>query len=257
MQLVIPMAGLGKRFSDAGYTLPKPLVPIDGVPMVVRAVRELPPASRIVFVCHPDHVAKYGIDRELKRVFPCCHVVVTPGLTAGQACSVRLAVDELDPDEPVLVGACDNSHLYSDDAWCHLISDPAVEAVIWTYRRDPRVLVKPTAHGWVDADPTGLVRRVSVKVPLSPAILADHAVSGTFWFRTARLMARGIDDLVASGQRVNNEFYLDSVPNILIATNHETRVFEVDRYIGWGTPEDLEDFQRWERYFQRSARPAA
>jgi NDP-sugar pyrophosphorylase family protein len=247
------MAGLGQRFADAGYRVPKPLVPVGGVPMVVRAVRDLPATSRVVFVVHPDHVAAYGMDRTLRGYFPECRIVIAAGLTQGQACSVRLAVSELNSEEAVLVAACDNSHVYDPAAFTTLTATPCVECVIWTYRHDPRVLVKSTAHGWVAADETGRVERVSVKVPLSTSPMHDHAVTGTFWFRTAKIMTDGIDDLVRRGERVKGEFYLDGVPNGLIRGGRDVRVFEVDKYVGWGTPHDLDDYERWATYFGRAA----
>ena len=91
--------------------------------------------------------------------------------------------------------------------------------------------------------------QVSVKRPLSAVALGDHVVSGCFWFRTARLMLEAIDRLVAANVRVNGEFYLDSVPSLLLDEGRDVRTFEVDKYIGWGTPEDLEDYLRWQRHF--------
>ena len=266
MQLVVPMAGLGSRFADAGFRLPKPLIPVSGLPMVVRAVRDLPPCDRMVFVVHPDHVREHAIDLELKRRLPGCRIVTTPGLTAGQASTVRLACDELDPAEPVLVAACDNTHVYDAAAFRRLAASGSFDALIWTYRRDCRVLARPEAHGWVRVAPDGLVRgaaehieatQVSCKEPISPAPLADHAITGCFWFRAAGLMQQAIDDLVASDQRVNNEFYLDVVPNVLVAQGQRVGVFEVDKYIGWGTPHDLEDFERWERFFAAASQDHA
>ena len=257
MQIVIPMAGLGQRFKDAGYALPKPLVPIDGVPMVVRVVRELPVATRVIFVVHPDHVAEFGIDTILKREVPHGEIIITPGLTEGQACSVRLAAPLLNLDESVMVSACDNSHLYHAAQFKALAENPAVDAMIWTYRGEPRVLVKPEWYGWVRADHTGLVSEVSCKQPISTTPLIDHVVSGAFWFRTARLMIDGIDQLVASGRRVNREFYLDVVPNLLIEQGKNVRVFPVDKYIGWGTPDDVTDYERWTRYLDAAMRKAA
>ena len=251
LQIVVPMAGSGKRFSDAGYRLPKPLLRIAGVPMVVQAVRDLSPAGRIVFVCHPDHVAEHQIDQLLAGYFPQCSVVVAPGLTAGQACSVRLAATSLDFDQPVLVAACDNSHFYDRQQFAELTSAPDVDAAIWTYRRDPRVLVRPEWYGWVRVDAAGDVQSVSCKRPISDNLLDDHVVSGCFWFRSAGLMVEGIDSLVASNQRVNNEFYMDNVPNVLIAAGRRVKAFEVQKYIGWGTPDDWEDFRRWQQYFSQ------
>jgi hypothetical protein len=180
-------------------------------------------------------------------------VVVAPGSTQGQACSVRLALPELEPDGDVLVAACDNTHAYDPETFGELVARPAVECAIWTYRHDPRVLVKPTAHGWVRADDAGRVAGVSVKVPVSDTPTRDHAITGTFWFRSVGRMAAAIDDLVRRDDRVNGEFYLDSVPNGLIAAGREVRVFEVDKYIGWGTPHDLDEYRRWERHFTRAA----
>jgi len=257
MQIVVPMAGLGQRFRDVGYTLPKPLIPIDGVPMVVRVVRELPEASKVVFVVHPQHVADFAIDTVLKREFSNAEIVITPGLTEGQACSVRLAAPHLDPTESVAVASCDNSHLYDRSKFDRLTSDPSVEMLVWTYRGEPRVLVKPTWYGWVRADEQGRVSEVSCKKPISESPLIDHVVSGAFWFRSARLMIEGIDTLVASNRRVNNEFYLDNVPNVLIERGVGVRVFEVEKYIGWGTPDDVADYQRWARYLGTSHRRAA
>ena len=250
MQLVVPMAGLGQRFVDAGFTLPKPLIPVDGLPMVVRAIADLPAAETVVFVVHPEHVRRHRIDEVVAEHVANCHIIIAPGLTAGQACTVRLATAELDPHKPVLVAACDNAHLYDDNRLAALTTDPAIDCLIWTYRHDPRVLARPEAHGWVKTRPgTNNVEFVSCKRPISTTPLEDHAVSGCFWFRTAQIMLDGIDALVAADQRVNNEFYLDVVPNMLLAAGRRVCVFEVDKYIGWGTPHELADYKRWERYF--------
>lgn len=260
MQLVLPMAGLGQRFIDAGFDTPKPLIPVDGVPMVLRVIADLPPASRVVCVVHPEHVSRFGIDRLLRAAVPGVRVVVAPGLTDGQACSAALAEPELDAAEAVLVAACDNTHLYDRAAFHRLTAASGVEAIIWTYRGEARVGLRPQSIGWVrpDARPPGdRVAAVSCKVPLSNAPLNDHAISGTFWFRTARLLCDGVRELVRSGRRVNNEFYLDVVPNVLIDRGADVRLFEVDKYIGWGTPDDLADYQRWGRYFATQQRRAA
>ena len=250
MQIVIPMAGLGKRFSDAGYTVPKPLVPIDGVPMIVRVLGDLPSATRIICVVHPKHVADDAIDKLLQDAIPNCHIVVTPGLTEGQACTVRLAADKLEQGESVLVAACDNTHLFDRGSWDRLTEQKDLECVVWTYRGEPRVLAHPEWFGWVETQDDGSIQRISVKKPISPNPINDHVVSGTFWFRDAKRMIERIDQLVASNVRVNNEFYMDSIPNLIVDAGLKSQVFEVDKYIGWGSPEDLNDYLRWSAYFR-------
>lgn len=254
MQLVIPMAGLGQRFVDAGYTTPKPLIDVGGVPMIVRVVGDLPPASRTVLVVHGEHVRRHAIDAVLRRWFPRAHIAATDELTAGQACTVRLAADALDPAADVLVAACDATHVYDRKRFDALRGDSTIEAIVWTYRGEPRVLASPHSFGWVRADECGDVIGVSCKQPVSNELLRDHVASGFFWFRSAGRLMAAIDELVAGNQRVNNEFYLDVVPNRLVAAGARVAAFEVEKYIGWGTPEDLRDYLRWEQYFARRDR---
>ncbi len=267
MHLVVPMAGLGQRFRDEGYALPKPLIDVSGMPMVVRAVRDLPAAERMTFLVHPDHVREHAIDQRLTDFYPQATVIATPGLTQGQACTVRLASAAVGDDEEVLVAACDNTHVYDAEKFSALRADPTIDAILWTYRHDPRVLVRPTAHGWVQLvgqvfnlskEDSGQVENLSYDVahvcckqPISDSPLNDHAISGCFWFRRAGDLFAAIDELVASNQRVNNEFYLDQVPNLYVKSGRRVVVFEVEKYIGWGTPRDHRDYQAWERYFGR------
>ncbi len=179
MQIVVPMAGAGQRYTDAGYTTPKPLILVAGVPMVVRAVRDLPDASKVVFVCQEAHVEEHAIDEVLRCYFPTCEIVTTDGLTAGQACTVRLAADALDPTDTVTVAACDNTHVYDAERLMALLYVERCDGVVWTYRREPRVALNPEMYGWVrtgedDTEITG----VSVKAPISGSPTEDHVVPG-------------------------------------------------------------------------------
>ena len=253
VQIVVPMAGDGQRFRDAHYETPKPLIPVAGLPMVVRAVRDLPPAGRVVFVVRDEHLRRHGIDRRLRRFFPDCRIVTVEGLTEGQACTVRLAANHLDLNRPVIVAACDNTHVYDRVALARRMNDPAVDGLVWTYRGEPRPALVAEQYGWVRVDGQR-VTDVSCKVPISDSPLEDHVVSGFFSFRRAGEMVEAIDRMVADDIRTRGEFYMDCVPNVMIGRGMHVEVFEVDKYIGWGTPGDLEDFCRWETYFRSAAR---
>lgn len=281
MQIIVPMAGLGKRFLDAGYALPKPLINVAGKPMIARALADLPPAESHVFICHPDHVREHAIDRTLETIFPGCSILVPPALTEGQASSVLLAKGRVDLDRPALVAACDNTHLYDRGRFTRLTLEEGVDAAVWTYRGEPRVLVEPRWYGWVRTRPISDARHrdraarrarrrsdregryddvveVSVKRPISTDLLRDHVVSGTFWFRRAGEMFDAIDQMIRANERTNGEFYMDAVANVLLRQGRRVVAFEVDKYIGWGTPADLEDYLRWRRHFESAGalRPA-
>ncbi|HYT69634.1 MAG TPA: NTP transferase domain-containing protein [Vicinamibacterales bacterium] len=243
---LIPMAGAGERFAEAAYALPKPLIPVAGVPMVVRAARALPPADQWIFVCRGEHVRDARIDRELRKHFSPATVLTVDQTTEGQASTCLLAAGELRSDDRLTIGACDNGMTYDaarlDDCWRR-----GADAVIWTFRGDPAVLRDPSMYGWVDVDENGRVRRVSCKVPLSDEPLTDHAVVGAFSFRAAGEFIRTAERTIALDRRVNGEFYLDLVLDQAAADGLHVRVLEVDRYICWGTPADLEAYARRDR----------
>ena len=247
---LIPMAGAGRRFADAGYTLPKPLIPVEGVPMIVRAASALPPADLRIFICQEEHLRTAPLEATLRRHFSPCHVVSVKDVTAGQACTCLLARELLCADDELVIGACDNSMLY--DLPRHEAMLRENDGLVWTFRRNPAVLQNPRMYGWVDADPDLLVRRVSVKVPLSERPMDDHAVIGAFSYRRAGDFLQCADDMIKADRRVNGEFYADAVVNLAVERGLRMAAFEAGTYICWGTPRDLETYDYWRKIFPPS-----
>ena len=239
---MIPMAGAGQRFRDAGYTLPKPLIPVGGVPMVVRAAAALPPADHWIFLCRAEHVRDAGLDAELARRFAPATILTVDALTEGQAATCLLAAPALRPDDCLTIGACDNAMTYRAGALQEAWREGA-DAVIWTFRGHRAVLANPGMWGWVKVDAAGRVQGVSCKTPVSDRPLQDHAVIGAFSFRRASDFLREAERTIALNRRVNGEFYLDVVLDQAAVDGLDVRVLEVDRYIGWGTPNDLQAFE--------------
>lgn len=246
---LIPMAGAGQRFVDAGYGMPKPLIPVAGKPMIVRAAGCLPPPDEWVFVCRQEHIAQAQIDDELKKLFHPAKIVSVNHLTEGQACTCLLAKEHLETNAILTIGACDNAMTYDAAKFELQIAAPDVDALIWTFRKNPAVLQDPRMYGWVDADAAGSVRRVSVKVPLSDKPINDHAVIGAFTFKRAGDFVAAAEAMIRANRRIRNEFYVDEVMNVAVEQGLRVKVFEVDRYICWGTPRDLDTFNYWHGYF--------
>ena len=237
---LIPAAGAGARFTAAGYDTPKPLLPVDGEPMVVRAARALPEADLYIFCCRTEHLESSPLETTLRMAFTHCEIVEVPALTAGQAATCLLAEPLLREHDELTIGPCDAEvHRADQGPLWHRVG---IDALIWTFRGTPAVLQDPRMYGWVDVNPDGLVRHVSVKVPISDTPLDDHAVVGTFSFRRAGDFLRAAHRNVALDRRVRGEFYVDEVMNDAIALGTRTGVLEVREYVGWGTPADYEHY---------------
>jgi NDP-sugar pyrophosphorylase family protein len=247
--LVVPMAGLGQRFADEGYAVTKPLIPVSGSPMVVQATHDLPPAEHQVFVLRYEDVAN-----QLSERYPNAIIKNIDGVTEGQACTALIGLDALDGKvgticSPITIGACDNGALYDVESFSKLVQDPAVDVIVWGVRGYPNSIRNPKMFGWIDAE-EGQVRSISVKTPLDRPT-SDPIVLGTFTFRRAEDFRRALDQLIARDGRINGEFYIDSLINDAIALGLSCRLFEVDSYLCWGTPNDLRTFEYWQSCFHK------
>lgn len=252
MDVLILMAGAGKRFSDAGYTVPKPLIPVRGVPMVTASAECLPRGSRYLFAVRSDLPETPGVLPVIRKSFPEASFIDVPGLTQGQASTALLAKNELDPDRPLLIGACDHGILFDQEAFARMTGRSDTDALILTFRNFPPVRRNPKAYGWVETDAAGRAKKVSVKTPLEGDPVKNHAIIGSFWFRRSSDFIRYAEEMVREESRINGEFYIDQCMNYLIRAGLGVHVFEVERYVSWGTPDDLRVHEYWESFFKKA-----
>lgn len=248
---LIPLAGRGQRFVQDGYSLPKPLISVSGKPMIIQAALQLPPPSKQSFVCLQEHVQIHQIDKVLKSHCPSAHIIVLDKITEGQACSCACGLTESDAEYPLLIGACDNGIVFDREKYDALMYDPDVDAIIWTFKNHPTSKRFPHMYGWVSVDQNNKAIGVSVKVPISEKPEQDHAIIGTFYFKKARYFLEALARLRAKDIRVNGEFYVDSCMGELINSGLHVKVFEVDFYVGWGTPNDLKTYEYWQSFFHK------
>ena len=236
------MAGEGQRFVNAGYNVPKPLIEIDGLPMVVQAAKTLPHADKWIFICREEHIREYGIDQILDSYFPGAKIITVGYLTMGQASTCLLAKDYLRPDDRLTIGACDNAMNYDLNVLKEKLSH--ADALVWTFRKNPTVLRNLKMYGWVEIDQTGQAKKISCKSPISKQPLNDHAVVGTFSFKRAETFFRCVNSMIAKDRRINNEFYMDVALDECIKLGCVVLPLEVQKYICWGTPKDLIEYQK-------------
>ena len=252
--LVVPMAGLGQRFADEGYALTKPLIPVSGLPMVAQATHDLPSAEHHVFVLRADMAGYADVANQLIALYPEAIIRTIDRVTEGQACTALIGLDALEDGvgngcSPITIGACDNGALCDVESFGKVLEDPLVDVIVWGVRGYPNAIRNPKMFGWIDAL-DGQVRSVSVKTPLDKPT-SDPIVLGTFTFRRADDFRRALDRLIARNGRINGEFYIDSLINDAIALGLKCRLFEVDSYLCWGTPNDLRTFEYWQSCFHK------
>ena len=257
--LVVPMAGLGERFRREGYDLAKPVIPVSGRPMVMQAVASLPAALEHAFVLRGDMPGLDVVDAALRRAYPDAVLPVVEHVTEGQACTAAIGVDALVADRRsidalgITFGACDFGCLYDTDALAALMDDPSTDLIVWAVRGNANAIRRPQMFGWIKTEGgSDRIEHVSVKQALDDP-RTDPIVLGTFTFRRVADFRACLDRMVARDGRVNGEFYLDTCVNDALALGLACRVFVVDHYLSWGTPDDLRTFEYWQSCFHQWA----
>ncbi|MFO0609504.1 MAG: NTP transferase domain-containing protein [Polyangiales bacterium] len=250
---VVPMAGRGQRFADAGFADPKPFIPVAGCPMVAAALRCLPTPARRVLVVQSAHASEHGarLDAVMKQLGGATEVVTVDGVTDGQATSAGLGVARAAPDDPVLVASCDAGHVYDSAALAALESDGTTDVAVFVAKGHLPARWRPAAYGWAAVEADGRVREVAVKQQVEGvASEAQGALTGTFWFRSRSLYEELYAALRASGERVNGELYVDTMARQAVKRGLTVRAFPVDKWVGWGTPDELATFHYWNDVFR-------
>ncbi len=235
INIVIPMAGHGSRFSKAGYTLPKPLIPVAGVPMIKGVIANLTPQipHRFIFICQAAHLENYGLAENLRTWAKDCVILSVDCVTEGAACTVLLAEELINDQNPLMIANCDQ---YVDvDIDAYLKAQTGLSGLIMTMKADD------PKWSFVRFDETGKITEVVEK-----EVVSDEATVGIYNF------ARGVDfvaaakKMIAQNLRVKGEFYVAPVYNQMIAQGETVGIYNIgtvnNGMYGLGTPEDLEVF---------------
>ena len=243
------MAGRGKRFSDQGYLLPKPLIPINGDPMIWKVIECLPKAEKWIFVVRQEHIDDHGIDKVIKQKIPEAVITVDKDLLGGA--SIFCAEEHIPDGEDVFIAGCDIGFIYDDKKFESLKKDENYDCILWTFTKDKRISENPKSWGYavLDGDEK-TIKDMSVKVPISENPFNDHVVAATFWIRSKKLLYDAIRTMIKNNIKTNNEYYLDNLPLAFKILGRKSCIFDVDLLIGWGTPEEFHEFEKLYHFYK-------
>ena len=231
MNVLIPMAGAGSRFEQAGYTFPKPLIDVNGKPMIQRVVENLNIDARHIFIVQKDHYEKYSLKHTLNLISPNCEIVQVEGMTEGAACTTLLAKEFIDNDEPLVLANSDQYVEWESNQFMYSCMADDIDGSILTFHS--------THPKWSYAklNEDGFVTEVAEKKPIS-----NNATVGIYFWKKGSDYVRCAESMIKKNIRVNNEFYVCPVYNEALLMGGRLKTFHIEKMWGLGTPEDLNLF---------------
>lgn len=228
--VLIPMAGLGSRFAEKGYALPKPLIRIFGKPMIQHVVESLGIDGNYIFLVQKEHRAKYHLDETLRSLAPGCSILEAKGLTEGAASTSLLAKDLINNDTPLIIANSDQIVKWDSAAFLEsLNSFDGLTAVFeaaapkWSYVKSSNNLVTEVAE---------------------KTVISNQANVGIYGWAKGSDYVKYAEQMLAKDIRTNGEFYIAPVYNEAIADGKLITSYLVEEMHGVGTPEDMNEYIR-------------
>ena len=233
MNILIPMAGAGKRFTEAGYIFPKPLIEINNKPMIQWVIESLNLKANYIFIIQKEHQKKYNIKSVLNVLQPNCKIIELDHVTEGAACTTLLAKKYINNSDPLIIANSDQYIKWNSSRAIYDFNSKKLDGAILTFEA-----IHPK-WSYAKCDEKGFVTEVAEK-----KVISKNATVGVYYWKHGSDYVRSAEKMIKKNIRVNNEFYVCPVYNEFILERKKIKIYNVEEMQGLGTPEDLNNFLR-------------
>ncbi len=233
LQILMPMGGLGSRFTKEGYLTPKPLIEVDGKPMFMRALDSFAGIDNVshIFVIRSEYIEKYDLANKIKQRLPAAKISILDHNTDGAVETCLIAEEHIDDHAPISVADCD-IYFESEDYFAKALSSTPPEGMLLTFKStDPR-------YSYVKVDDNGAAMETAEKI-----VISNDAILGGYFFSSGSLfkqLAHQFVDLPLPDGL--NEYYMSHLFNLLLRDSAHVQIAQVDKKYIFGTPEELAQY---------------
>jgi NDP-sugar pyrophosphorylase family protein len=238
MNIVIPMVGLGKRFSDVGFKKPKPLIDVRGKSIVQHSVESLNIEGNYIFIIRTSDYSE-ELKFVLKTLKPNCIIIETKELTEGSASSILLAKEYINNDEELITTNCDQRTDWNSDKFINFCRNEDCDGVVVTYPYDGIIVGEKSPYSFIEVDSFNEAIRLEEKFAIS-----DNALCGIHYWKKGKDFISSAELMIKNNDRINNEFYVSKTYNYLISENKKIKHFPLlkGQFYSLGTPEDVKRY---------------
>lgn len=238
IHLIMPMGGNGSRFSVCGYHQPKPLIPIYGKPFfywAAQSVLKFVEVIDITFVILKEHIAGYGLDKEILKYFPAAKIEVLDHVLNGPVLTCLEGIKHIDDDCCILFNDCD--HLFKSEAFnraCENNEICSLDGALLTFKSDlPQYSYIRYENGRI----TGTVEK---------KVVSSDAICGAYLFQSASQFRRLAEAYF--GNCEYKEYFISGMYNVMAQQHGVIRQYDTDYHIPFGIPQEYKEALKDEHY---------
>jgi dTDP-glucose pyrophosphorylase len=237
LNIVIPMAGHGSRFSKVGYDIPKPLIPVKGIPMIQFVLNNLKPSipHQFIIICQTEHLKKYPLLETIRKVSKDAKIIDINGVTDGALCTVLHAKNLIDNVYPLMIANCDQYIEQPIDNYINTFMNSGLDGFIMTMTAtDPK-------WSYIEFDDHNKISSVIEK-----KVVSNEATVGIYNFLHGFEFVNMAHEMIKCNDKVNGEFYVAPVYNYFIKKGARIGFMNIgserNGMYGLGVPDDLDFF---------------
>jgi len=254
MQIIIPMSGIGKRFQDAGYLDPKPLIKVDGKPMIYHVIDlffDSEEKQTFHFICNDEHLLTTKMRQILLDKIPSAQIhEVSIHNRKGPVDAVLQIQESIADSEECIVSYCDYGTVWDYQAFLEDMRGASADGGIASYIGfHPHMLGSDNYAFMKHADMW--VTDIQEKQPFTQDKMSEYASNGTYYFRSGGQMKHYFKELVSKRMDLKGEYYVSLVYKLMCQDSLKVRIFEIEKMLQWGAPRDLEEYKTWSDYFRK------
>jgi NDP-sugar pyrophosphorylase family protein len=230
INIIIPMAGLGTRFPKDQY-LPKPLIDINGKPMIVRAIESLGIDGQFHFIIRRDEYTPIIRDI-ISRVTKSPRFVEVTKVTEGPACSALLFKNKINNDDELIIANCDQIMEWNSELFLHNVR--LYDGAVVTYHNDT------DKNSYARLDRKGNVVEIREK-----EVISNVSLNGIHYWKNGKDFVASAEEMINNDDRApNGEFYIAPTYNYMIRQNKKVGIYHIpnSQHHAVGVPVDLERF---------------
>ncbi len=250
MQIIIPMSGFGERFRRFGYAVPKPLIVIEGKPIIAHVIDMFPGENDFFFICNQEHLDEpaYRMEAILKEFCPSGRILGIQPHKLGPVYAVLQVDHLLNHKEPVVVNYCDFTCFWD---WRHFksyVKETVCTGAIPVYKGFHPHSLGSTNYAYV-LESDGYVQDIQEKKPYTDNRMEEYASSGTYYFASAHIMSEAFRAVIEQDLNSGGEYYVSLAYKPLLLSAQPVVVYPLQHFMQWGTPEDVAEYNAWSKAF--------
>ena len=249
MHIIIPMSGKGQRFVDAGYSVPKPLIVVDGKPMLQHVIDLTPGEHKFTFICNHTHLTTTNMREQILSMVDNANIIEIPDHELGPVYTIMQAIDQIEDDEEIIINHCDFGTYWDYKDFLKHTRDRNADGVVVGYKGFHPHMLGTTKYASMRDDKQWMLE-IQEKAYFTDDPMSEYVSNGTYYFKSGGIVKKYFKELMDINLVVKGEYFVSLVYNMMLRDALKVSIFEIQHMLQWGIPRDVEDYNAWSAYFR-------